>query len=170
MSSGNGIGSGEKEIEPVQDIHDMTELDGTAGAEEKVETNHRAGNGQGKPFYTKSGNRRLAGQILTPPSTAEEAAAWTSLNFKNVEEVKKVHAIMDAWAHCDEFNIQCGIDEIRRYLILLPAAGGWGRALAAMIETGIIVPSGLGVSKNVEEDVQRAAKKKEEEDSHRRED
>ena len=40
---------------------------------------------------------------------------------------------------------------------MIPAAGGWGRALAAMIETGIIVPSGLGVTKNVEEEVKKAA-------------
>ena len=150
-------------------IHDMPELDVTAKKKRLrlaviVEVVVKA-----KPIYTKTGNRRLAGQILSPPGTAEEAAAWTSLNFKNIEEVKKVHAIMDAWAHCEEFHIQCGIDEIRRYLILLPAAGGWGRALAAMIETGIIVPSGLGVSKNVEEEVKRAVKRKEEENARPKE-
>jgi hypothetical protein len=157
------------ESETHEDIHDMPEPD---VKEEKVEINQRNGPSQrtGKPFYTKTGNRRLAGQILSPPSTAEEAAAWTALNFGKVEEVKKIHAIMDAWAHCEEFNIQCGIDEIRRYLILLPAAGGWGRALAAMIETGIIVPSGLGVGKNVEEDMKKAVKKKEEEDARHKDD
>ena len=163
--NGNGNGNGEHEVS----LHDMPEVN--VREEEKVETGGYRGGGQGKTtIYTKTGNRRLSGQILSPPGTAEEAAAWTSLNFKNVEEVKKVHAIMDAWAHCEEFHIQCGIDEIRRYLILLPAAGGWGRALAAMIETGIIVPSGLGVSKNTEEEVKRAVKRKEEENAGQRRD
>ncbi len=163
----NGNGTGEHETS----IHDMPEVD--VREEDKVETGGYRGGGHQQAratIYTKTGNRRLSGQILSPPGTAEEAAAWTSLNFKNVEEVKKVHAIMDAWAHCEEFHIQCGIDEIRRYLILLPAAGGWGRALAAMIETGIIVPSGLGVSKNTEEEVKRAVKRKEDEDARRKDD
>jgi hypothetical protein len=169
MASNNGNGNGNGNGEHEESLHDMPELD--VRAEEKVETGgYRGGGGQGKAIYTKTGNRHLSSQILSPPGTAEEAAAWTSLNFKNIEEVKKVHAIMDAWAHCEEFHIQCGIDEIRRYLILLPAAGGWGRALAAMIETGIIVPSGLGVSKNAEEEVKRAVKRKEEEDADRRKD
>ena len=164
-NNGNGNENGH---EP--SIHDMPEVD--VREEDKVETGGYRGGGQQAraTIYTKTGNRRLSGQILSPPGTAEEAAAWTSLNFKNIEEVKKVHAIMDAWAHCEEFHIQCGIDEIRRYLILLPAAGGWGRALAAMIETGIIVPSGLGVSKNVEEEVKRAVKRKEDEDARRKDD
>ena len=83
------------------------------------------------------------------PFSIKEAAAWTALNFNDIgtEEEEKVHTIMDAWAHCEEFHIQCGSDVIRRYLALLPAAGGWSRALAIMKDTGIIVPSGLGVIK-----------------------
>jgi len=68
-------------------------------------------------------------------------------NFKNIEEVKKVHAIMDAWAHCEEFHIQCGSDVIQEYLTLQLAARGYSRAIAIMKDTGIIVPSGLGVIK-----------------------
>ena len=82
----------------------------------------------------------------------------------------KVHAVMDFIAHCKEFEIECGLEEIKVYLTFIPAAGGWGRALAAVIGTGIIVPSGLGVTKNVEKEVKKAAKKKEEEKSYRERD
>ena len=81
------------------------------------------------------------------PFSIKEADAWITLNFKDKED-EKVHAIMDAWAHCEEFHLTDMRDEIRRYLALLPAASGWSRALASMKDTGIIIPSGLGVSKN----------------------
>jgi len=54
---------------------------------------------------------------------------------------------MDAWAHCEEFHIQCGSDVIQEYLTLQLAARGYSRAIAIMKDTGIIVPSGLGVIK-----------------------
>ena len=76
---------------------------------------------------------------------------------------------MDMWQWCEEFNDQEGIDEIKRYMTLLPAAGGWGRNLAAMIETGIIVPSGLvgRGNRNVQEEVRKSQKRKEEEERSR---
>ena len=77
---------------------------------------------------------------------------------------------MEAVSHCKEFEIECGLGEIKPYLTFIPASGSWGRALAAMIETGIIVPSGPAVSKNLEEEVEKAARKKEEEESRRERD
>ena len=92
---------------------------------------------------------------------------WALTQFLGVD-FQEPHSITTAGGVIS--HIQCGIDEIRRYLLLLPAAGGWGLALAATIETGIIVPSGLGVSKNTEEEVKRAVKRKEEEDADRKKD
>ena len=175
MKSGNGNGNGHGDgngngNHDGTSIHDMPELDVTESQVEGNGNGKSEGKPDGKPLYVKTGNRRLSGQILSPPSSISEAAAWTSLNLKNSEEVRKVHAVMNVINHCQEFEIECGLEEIKLYLTFIPAAGGWGRALAAMIETGIIVPSGLGVTKNVEEEVKKAAKKKEEEESHRERD
>ena len=54
-------------------------------------------------------------------------------------------------------------------MTLLPAAGGWGGNLAVMIETGIIVLSGLlgNRNQNIQEEVRRAHKRKKEEERSR---
>jgi hypothetical protein len=122
---------------------------------EKTPVQIKMAEAKAKKAKEHSGNR---------PFSIKEVAAWTALNFKDIEaeEEEKIHAIMDAWAHCEEFHIQCGSDVIQEYLTLQLAARGYSRAIAIMKDTGIIVPSGLGLSKNMEEEVKRAVKRKEE--------